>query len=63
MLRYDACYPASPEDVGLMAPDWSGVADIEIELIHVGTKKDWHPTAARWESFGWKVLGVKTFRA
>ena len=48
MLRYDHCFPASPNG---FQPNRSG----RIELAAIAPKT-WKPTTDRWRSFGWLVF-------
>ncbi len=60
MLRYDACYPSTPEavsnieiskwDVGRQSNDFR---DVRLSKVHEG--KDPHWTPDRWSSFGWTM--------
>lgn len=50
MLRYDRCWPASIDDTLRIPRDHLAI-DRQIGLA--GLKV---PTAARWASFGWKVV-------
>jgi hypothetical protein len=58
MLRYDASYPARPEDASLLVnvndlPRQREV--VTVRLVHTHPSKAWQPTVGRWESFGWQV--------
>jgi hypothetical protein len=58
MLRYDECYPPRGDDAEQMARCLDHGISTRfgvIKLSHVGPKKDWQPTSARWASFGWAV--------
>lgn len=59
MLRYDSCFPHSPDDVrGLESPTPGTAgsrAPREVTLIH-HDHRSWLPTEGRWNSFGWRVL-------
>jgi hypothetical protein len=52
MLRYDACWPATQDDVSAM----------QLEIMHgdrsvtLSTQAKSAPTIGRWESFGWRVI-------
>jgi len=59
MLRYDACHPATQEDVAWMASEHE---ERELMLRRIGTNKQWKPTAERWSSFGWVVTEVYSVR-
>jgi hypothetical protein len=49
MLRYDAAWPNASDDAAKMgARGWRSV--------RLTTQQNGAPTAARWESFGWKVI-------
>jgi hypothetical protein len=48
MLRYDLCWPASHGDSALLGYS-TGTRRIELKGLKL-------PTAARWESFGWKLV-------
>jgi hypothetical protein len=58
MLRYDACWPASPGDTGNMEAsfDARSPTGYEVELIHWAANAGWQPTVDRWASFGWYVV-------
>lgn len=62
MLRTDACFPATPDDVNNMMDSITGTYDkptpVTITLVHVTDVKGWKPTSQRWESFGWDVIDV-----
>jgi len=68
MLRYDGCYPAGQDDVLHLVPDRHSrtaltatpAPSVSIELIHIGDQRAWHPTEARWRSFGWRVVPGRT---
>ena len=70
MLRYDSCYPASDMDSVSRIVDTMdyniSAKDFEIEpikLIHLSHgNKLWQPTNARWNSFGYAVIEVKSAR-
>lgn len=66
MLRYDACYPAGPDDVFKIGIDRFSDPDIDadgrpvarsVTLTHVCPPggSHWEPTDARWRSFGWEI--------
>jgi hypothetical protein len=67
MLRYDSCYPASNMDSVSRIVDTMdyniSAKDFEIKsitLIHLSHgNKNWTPTNARWESFGYKVIDIQ----
>ena len=50
MLRYDVCLPASEAD--------SNEMNLDRKLRAVTLRGPRKPTTARWESFGWKVIGI-----
>lgn len=54
MLRHDESFPDSVTDAGLMADI---TARRQVTLKHVGDRKWWTPTMARWNSFNWNVIG------
>jgi len=66
MLRYDRCYPTDTLSAQTMeihdewAPDAAmrvkGDRTIKLRCIHSG--KQWEPTKARWNSFGWGVTEI-----
>lgn len=54
MLRYDSCWPRTPEDVWFIDmnaedPDYRKSRDVCLSSNHA-------PTIARWNSFGWEVI-------
>lgn len=55
MLRYDCCYPHSPQDVTKL--DGRGLR--EVTLI---AAKPVGPTNRRWNSFGWDVVSEEVLR-
>ena len=61
MLRYDACWPASQNDVAEMAPHYRSSKYSEVRQV---TLKSEHgpPTEGRWASFGWPVAEVRERR-
>jgi hypothetical protein len=54
MLRYDCCWP---KDEG---QDSYGIprASIEPRRITLLSHSEHAPTSGRWESFGWRVVGI-----
>lgn len=52
MLRYDLCWPASQGDASIII----GSATHPNRGRHINLKGLKTPTAARWHSFGWKVV-------
>ena len=55
MLRYDACWPATTEDVIHMALG-SPIARSKQRRVALFTNAQNRPTVGRWESFGWKIV-------
>ncbi len=60
MLRYDSSHPYGSEDAASIdrALDREVRADrskTPIKLAHIGTNRNWQPTAGRWSSFLWGV--------
>lgn len=65
MLRYDEAFPANTMAANHIAASfdrervqgkyWTDRM-LRVELIHRGEQRWWHPTAARWASFGWSVV-------
>lgn len=55
MLRYDASYPATEHDSARAFDDHFG-RPRAVELEHRSERRDWTPTTARWQSFGWRVV-------
>jgi hypothetical protein len=53
MLRYDACYPITPESVDSME------RPTEVREVTLASRVG-PPTDGRWESFGWKIVKLKT---
>ena len=58
MLRYDCCFPDSPEDAARMHVDWTN-RNYTRAIILAKYDKMGGFTPARWSSFGW---GAKEFR-
>lgn len=60
MLRYDACSPTTETEARQLGWNYAGASEsrgaVEIELESRGRPRFWRPTAARWESFLWRVL-------
>jgi len=59
MLRYDHSYPAREAEIEMdLAPHFGGPRFREIRVVSLRcvAPKPWHPTDARWDSFGWKVV-------
>jgi len=54
MLRYDRCFPASERESYQL--DRRGELR-KVELTSVHSTHLWNPTEARWNSFGWRVVG------
>lgn len=56
MLRYDASYPLHEAHTGAsgMGGDYDAPRRVVV-LVHEGYR-EWRPTVARWESFGWRVV-------
>lgn len=52
MLRYDACYPSTQDDVVAMGSR----SGRPVTLTRIIRYKDQRPRSERWESFGWLVL-------
>jgi hypothetical protein len=55
MLRYDACYPRTEQDAGLMTETFdirvsSKERRVKVELT---STNPFSPTEDRWKSFGW----------
>ncbi len=57
MLRYDCCYPATPEDVVNM--DLVGMKDGPDSVTLVS---EYPPTGARWASFKWQLGELTVLR-
>ena len=58
MLRYDACYPNTEEDAGLIAMSDHRPHQNQIRIVIsrlVGAKNT-PPTVGRWASFGWRIV-------
>jgi len=55
MLRYDCCYPSSPQDVSKI----EGREPREITLI---AANPFAPTKGRWASFGWTATNGEEVR-
>jgi hypothetical protein len=59
MLRYDGCFPLEERDALAIARSIRGddmtAEDARIHLVAYHESGGWKPTAARWESFGWKL--------
>lgn len=61
MLRYDGCYPASERDSALT--DNSTHQGRRVVSLRMVDYNPGGPTAARWESFTWKVVEVEPINA
>jgi len=59
MLRYDRCWPAN-EGSDSYAIETHPTA--KRRRIVLETQNELAPTNGRWESFGWKVLGIGEYR-
>jgi len=57
MLRYDGCYPRTEEDANRAQDRERGRR--QVECTKPMCPSYWRPKAARWESFGWKVIAEK----
>lgn len=59
MLRYDACYPATEADSGLIYKTLEGgnteAVSVDLHMDH----RTRGPTDGRWESFLWKVTDIQ----
>ncbi len=53
MLRYDACWPMTGDDVAKMDPEDRDRR--AVTLCHIGARH-WVPTTGRWSSFSWAVV-------
>lgn len=58
MLRYDACHPATSEDAAAIARSHDpGIQETSpVTVVRYHDTKDPRWTAARWESFGWRLM-------
>lgn len=63
MLRFDACYPCTPDDVfAISAPSAQGPRTVALRhRIGGGEMLNAIPTKGRWASFGWHVRTVEHF--
>lgn len=52
MLRYDACWPVTSEDVCRMP--LGTIRKLEIVKVRMASHRA--PTVDRWASFGWRVI-------
>jgi hypothetical protein len=56
MLRYDSAYPATSDDAVQISAALRGLRRGDEKRTRTVTLRSFRqPTAARWESFGWKV--------
>lgn len=58
MLRYDRCTPNTEQDSHVIERSFdpeSGMLEVEVQSD--SRAASWTPTAARWKSFGWEVMG------
>jgi len=65
MLRYDQCYPIDTASAQSMevAEDLRYSPTLRIiKLRAIHSSKQWEPTAARWNSFGWGVTKTEPAR-
>lgn len=51
MLRYDSCFPSSPEDVAGLDPNNKDRRSVT--LYSYRTSANWQPTTGRWSNFLW----------
>ena len=61
MLRYSNCVPRTEDDVNSTRAamvNWSGVREIELVRTASSAFAVKFLAEKRWESFGWKVVGV-----
>lgn len=64
MLRHDACYPRSQQDVNKIIDDRRGDGMQFVQVVHHVLKDEniaSIPTTERWSSFGWRVAKVERF--
>lgn len=61
MLRYDSCFPQSEQDSGkILGTTWANRENndrVEVGIARYVPYKGTEVTRARWESFGWTVIG------
>ena len=57
MLRYDACWPRTQEDVTALNDYWSEKPR-RVVLSSAHKLKGYRPTSTRWSSFGWTVVEI-----
>ena len=66
MLRYDRCYPSTEESASDIARVCYLRADEPAQFIGTPTielqSNDRQPSKARWESQGWLVTSIESFR-
>ena len=65
MLRYDMCFPKDTGDAHTLGDDRMKVVltdNRRVTLITYHSHKQWEPTTARWNSFGWGVMDVQPAR-
>ena len=67
MLRYEGCFPQTSDDVNWMcdALDYQTIRDhndIRITLVTRHSEKKPRLALARWESFGWTIVGEPVTR-
>ena len=56
MLRYDRSHPTTEIGSHLIERTFNGRLGERVYIVvERNTEKAWTPTAARWESFGWRV--------
>lgn len=55
MLRYDRCVPATGHDVTEIVSGQANRTVVKVHLVRYSPEGS-KATAARWESFGWKVV-------
>ncbi len=61
MLRYDSCWPYQGDDAGQLASR-RHERDTNIQSRRVVLQGIQDPTAERWRSFNWKVVGMGAIR-
>lgn len=57
MLRYDQCHPAAETESGRIEATFR-THGLSSQPIGLKSYAETPPTAARWESFGWRVVAT-----
>lgn len=63
MLRYDHCWPRTEADSHMIDANYLSDSNKpmlrDVQLLADHDRKFWEPTADRWRSFNWSVVGCE----